>query len=122
MTATTKTNKVILKNQQILGKSFLQFDFIGHLDIEAATVAIEAWKLRAAEQSKLNLIYNCLEMSGFDTAARKLWQATMSELKIKTGSIWVISSNAFILGAAKTMGLLTGYDIKTAKSIENIKP
>jgi hypothetical protein len=60
-------------------------------------------------------------MTGFDSSARKNWQTTMSELKSKTGSIWVISSNAFILGAAKTMGLLSGYDIKVAKSIESIK-
>lgn len=122
MVANTKIDRVALKNQQILGKAFLQFDFKGHLDVESATAAIESWKAYSAVTPKTNIIYNCLEMTGFDSAARKMWQSTMSELKPKTGCIWVISSNAFILGAAKTMGILSGYDIKTAKSLDGIKP
>ena len=113
--------KVVLKKTEINGKPFLQFDFNAHLTVDSANEAIAQWKSHLNGNQKINLIYNCLEMTGFDSAARKTWQSTMSELKSKTGSIWIISSNAFILGAAKTMGLLSGYDIKVAKSIESIK-
>ena len=112
--------KVLLKKTEINGKPFLQFDFNGHLTVEAAHEAIGKWKTMLTENEKTNLIYNCLEMTNFDTAARKAWQSTMAELKPQTGRIWIISSNAFILGAAKTMGLLTGFDIKIAKSIESV--
>lgn len=122
MTTPITTNRVTVINKQISGTAFLQFDFRGHLDVASATAAIESWKTHASANPKTHIIYNCLEMSGFDTAARKMWQATMSELKPKTGSIWIISSNAFILGAAKTMGILSGYDIKIAKSMDGIKP
>jgi hypothetical protein len=121
MTAETRTS-VSLKETTVVGKSFLQFNFQGHLDLESATEAIEAWRKQLTPNQKINLIYNCLEMTGFDTPARKIWQLAMSDLKASTGSIWIISSNAFILGAAKTMGLLSGYDIKVAKNIEGIKP
>lgn len=113
---------VSLKDHMVSGKRFLQFNFKGHLDLESAAEAITEWKTRLAPNQKTNVIYNCLEMSGFDTPARKLWQSAMSELKPMTGCIWVISSNAFILGAAKTMGLLSGYDIKVTKSLEGVKP
>ena len=34
-------------------------------------------------------------------------QAAMKEMKDNIGEMWVISDNTFILGAAKTMGILT---------------
>lgn len=100
---------------------YIQFDFIGHLDQRSAVQAIADWKQHMGDPSKKNLIYNCHEMSGFDGSARKMWQATMGEYKQKIGSIWIISSNILILGAAKTMGILTGFSIKVAKSTDDIK-
>lgn len=102
-------------------KPYLQFDFKGHLDHSSAIKAIEEWRRYMERSSKKNLIYNCKEMTGFDSSARKIWQATMGEFKQRTGSIWIISSNVFILGAAKTMGVLTGFLIKVAKTTSEIK-
>lgn len=102
-------------------RPYIQFDFTGHLDERSAVQAIAEWKLHMGGASKKNLIYNCHEMSGFDSSARKMWQATMGEFKQKIGSIWIISSNILILGAAKTMGILTGFSIKVAKSMDDIK-
>lgn len=122
MNAELKTTKrVTLKKLVISGKSFLQFDFKGHLDMESALAAINDWKQQLSTNQKTNLIYNCVDMTGFDTSARKAWQSALSELKSNTGSIWIISTNAFILGAAKTMGLLSGYDIKISKTMEGVK-
>lgn len=102
-------------------KSYIQFDFMGYLDHPNAVTAIEEWKQLMEGPAKKNLIYNCIEMTGFDSTARKMWQATMSEFKQKIGGIWIISSNIFILGAAKTMGVLAGFAIKVAKSADEIK-
>lgn len=102
-------------------KAYIQFDFIGYLDHPNAVKAIEEWKQLTADKQKKSLIYNCREMTGFDSSARKMWQATMGELKQSTGSIWIISSNTFILAAAKTMGVLTGFSIKVAKSLSDIR-
>ncbi|WP_276371148.1 hypothetical protein [Chryseolinea sp. H1M3-3] len=102
------------------GKTYIQFCFKGHLNIDAAARAITTWKELMDDPASKNLIYDCTEMTGFDTEARKLWQATMSDCKKQIGNIWIISSNIFILGAAKTMGLLTGFHIKVAKSSDDI--
>lgn len=119
--ASSITNRVDLHEIQKGDKNYLQFDFIGHLDYPSAQSAIEAWRKFLKADGKVDLIYNCLAMTGFDTPARKLWQSTLAELKSHTGNIWIVSTNNFILAAAKTMGLLSGYDIRVVKSIESIK-
>lgn len=103
------------------GIPYIQFDFMGHLDAMGAQKAIAQWKGRMKNGVRNNLIYNCTEMTGFDTEARRSWQSTMISLKGQIGSIWIISSNVLILGAAKTMGLLTGFAIKVATSPDKIK-
>ena len=70
---------------------------------------------------KNHLIFNCAAMTGFDTEARRVWQDAMNKMKPQIGSIWIVSTNVFILGAARTMGLLTGFNIKTAKLLDKIQ-
>lgn len=113
-------NQVKVFEQIKNGKPYIQFDFIGNLEWVLAEKAIEEWRQLMVGLSKKNLIYNCIEMSGFDTDARKIWQSTMSEFKPQIENIWIISSNMFILAAAKTMGFLTGFSIKVAKTLEEI--
>lgn len=112
---------VVITETTRAGKPYIQFDFNGYLDHPSAAKAIETWKNLMTGSSKKDLIYNCTEMTGFDSTSRKIWQATMKELKPKIGDIWIISTNRFILAAAKTMSLLAGFSIKTTKSIHDIK-
>jgi hypothetical protein len=106
-------------------KPYLQFDFAGHLDETTALKAISVWKEKLTSlhppDAKVDLIYNCISMTGFDTAARKKWQETMKELQPRTNVIWIVSDNIFIIGAAKTMSLLTRYVIKSVKSLDEIR-
>lgn len=104
---------------------YLQFDFTGHLDEANAAQAILQWKKEVANlpaDTKVTLIYNCLSMTGFDTAARRIWQATLKELQTRTGVIWIVSDNLFIIGAAKTMSVLTRYTLKCVRSVEEVRP
>jgi hypothetical protein len=82
---------------------------------------IEIWKSLMTDNSKRDLIYNCTEMTGFDSTSRQMWQATMKEFKPRIGNIWMISTNRFILAAAKTMSILAGFSMKTARSLHEIK-
>jgi hypothetical protein len=120
MTASVSVH-LIKKNE----KPFIQFDFTGHLDEASAVKAISEWRKELANihtpVAKVDLIYNCISMTGFDTAARKRWQETMKELQPRTDVIWIVSDNIFIIGAAKTMGILTRYTIKSVKSLEEIR-
>lgn len=111
--------KLVQKNN----KPYLQFDFNGHLDEANALKAIDEWKKEISVRklkANVDLIYNCISMSGFDTGARKKWQEAMKELQPVTGVIWIISDNIFIIGAAKTMGILTRYTIKAVRSFEEV--
>jgi hypothetical protein len=113
--------QLIRKNEKL----YLQFDFVGHLDDATAVQAIGEWRRRLGSlhppDAKVDLIYNCMSMTGFDTAARKRWQQTMKELQPRTDVIWIVSDNLFIIGAAKTMGILTRYTIKAVKSLEEVR-
>ncbi len=105
------------------GKTYLQFDFPDHLDEKMADAAIQLWRIEKAKATyngKTDLIFNCIEMTGFATEARRKWQATLKELKSEIGEIWVVSDNIFILGAAKTMGILAGYQLKVTRSLNEI--
>jgi hypothetical protein len=112
--------KVLLEWTVYEGKRFLVFHFKGYLDEFSAKIAIQQWvhefEKEPADSGKIDIIYNCNEMTGFDTAARKKWQQTMSTLKSRLANVWIISDNRFILAAAKTMGLLSGFKIRAARS------
>jgi len=103
---------------------WLKFNFIGQFTESIANSTIEKWKkellahLDSGEQA--NIIYNCIKMTGYDSAARIAWQKAMKELKPNINDIWIIAENKLILGAAKTMGVLTRFNIKATSSVTKI--
>lgn len=102
---------------------YLQFDFEGDLTKPIAEDGIRQWKTeieKLGAGQKTHLIFNCLHMNGFETEARKQWQEAMKQFKPQIQDVWVVSENVFIRGAAKTMGLLAGYNIKACKSIAEV--
>lgn len=116
-------DQVQLHKAVINDKIFLQFDFPKHLDEEMAINTIPVWKemyQQLATNEKANLVFNCEVMTGFDTEARRKWQTALKDLKNQTGSIWIVSENIFILGAAKTMGILAGFPIKVTRSLSEV--
>ncbi len=103
-------------------KEYLQFDFPSHLTEAIAVNAIERWNEKMkVNNAKVSVIYNCVKMNGFDTGARRIWQDTMKQYKNQIDVIWLVCDNTFIRGAAKTMGLLTGFPIKVTKTMIDIK-
>ncbi len=115
-------NAVNIHPELIKNKSCLQFHFVGYLSDEIALSAIENWKghMQGQSASKICLIYNCNDMKGFDTNARKNWQAAMGSFKNQIDEIWVVCDNLFIMTAAKTMGLLTGLPIKVCRTLDAV--
>ena len=113
-------NKVNVNWTQNLEKDFLKMEIHGRLDEENATKAISKWKEELSsnlkEGEKANVICNCLHMTGYDTEARRQWQQAISDLKHQIEYFWVITDNKMIKIAANTMGLMTNFKIKTAKS------
>lgn len=120
-TVAERVNRVVIREITKNNKPYIQFDFTGYLDHPEAMKGIEAWRALMKDTGRKDLIYNCKDMTGFDSTARQLWQAMMKEYKPRIGNIWMISDNRFILAAAKTMGVLSGFSIKTARSLDDIK-
>jgi hypothetical protein len=114
-----------LQWQTIAGKRFLKFDFIGHLSAIEAAPAIVEWRRQfesdVAIGNKVNIIWNCLKMTGFDPNVKNTWQKTLKEQSKKIEDIWIISKNPMIRVAALTMGAFTNYKIKTAVDESDIK-
>ncbi|MBS1487770.1 MAG: hypothetical protein JST43_09285 [Bacteroidetes bacterium] len=105
-------------------KNYIQFDFEGDLTHRVAQDGIRQWENemgKLAEGQKINLLFNCVSMLGFETEARKQWQEIMKKFKPQIENVWVISESIFIRGAARTMGMLTGYNIKSCRSISEVE-
>ena len=90
---------------------------------ENALSATSKWREEIATMDsgeKANIICNCLNMTGYDTEARKQWQQTISDLKSQIKCMWIVTDNNLFRIAARTMGLMTNFQIKTAKSESEI--
>jgi hypothetical protein len=115
-----EANQVNIDWIQRSAKSCLRIEIQGRLNEENASKATSKWKEEFSNtlkpEEKANIICNCLNMTGYDTEARKQWQQTISDLKSQIGYLWVITDSNVIRIAANTMGLLTKFKIKTAKS------
>ena len=119
-----ETKEVNVMWVQKYDKKCLKLTIHGHLSEKNAFEAVSKWKEELSTNlesgEKANIICNCLNMTGYDTGARKLWQQTISDLKSQIEYIWIISDNKLFRTAAKTMGLLTKFKIKTANSESDI--
>ncbi|HUX53119.1 MAG TPA: hypothetical protein VMV56_01760 [Williamwhitmania sp.] len=106
------------------GHKCLIFSFDGFFTEEQAAKAKKQWveefatKLQPNE--KVAIIFSCLKMTGYDTNARLIWQNSIGELKAQISTIWVVSNNSLFTIAAKTMGFISKFTIKTAKSEDEI--
>jgi hypothetical protein len=78
--------------------------------------AVEISSLHCAY--KPYLVFNFIGC--FDARARKSWQKTMQKHKPVVNITWLIIDNVFVVGAAKTRGLLTSFPVKATKSINEI--
>ena len=85
---------------------------------ESSLKSVEEWKSRFSdkEQLKFIVVWNCLEMTGYEPGARMLWQKTLQDLKSQIEVIWLISNSSLIKAGAKILSLSTSYNVKTVSS------
>lgn len=105
-------------------KPFLKFIFQGHFSEDEAKPALQSWKkefaLKLKPAEKTNIIWDCINMTGFDPKVKSSWQQTLKELSPQIDGIWVISSSSIIRLAATTMGMLSQYSIKAVNNESEI--
>jgi len=101
----------------------LKFTFKGKFSTQDALSGSNEWKelFSSTNEEKIMLIWDCLEMTGYESKARVVWQQVMKELKGKIDCVWLISNSKIIRTGAKLMSAFTGFKIKAVKSEKDIK-
>ena len=94
----------VLKNMDIK-TTFLYFKFKGKFTEETSIAGSKAWAsfLNERPNEKIEFVWDCEEMTGFEINARKEWYETMKGYKDQIKMVYVISNNLMIRSAAKVM-------------------
>ncbi len=100
----------------------LKFTFFDKLTEDGAVAGIKKWKNYFAEypDDKITLIWDCLNMSGYDPAARSQWQTTIKEMKNQMDTIWLITNSVLIRMGASAMSVFASFKIKVVTSEKEI--
>lgn len=100
----------------------LKFTFKGNFREEDALEGIDDWKdiFASAQGESAVIIWDCLEMTGFENNARKAWQKAIKDLKNQIECVWLITDSKVIKAGAKVMNAFTSFKLNVVKSTENI--
>ncbi len=102
-------------------KEYLYFTFHDTLREKEASDSVIKWhELLNLKNEKRELIWNCLDMKGYEPMARIIWQRAIKELKTYIDKIWLISDSTLIQTGARIMSLFTSFDLKVVKSESDI--
>ena len=68
---------------QVENLDCMRFTFTGNLSEEIAVQSINEWKnlLGDVKDAKVNMVWDCSNMSGYETPARIKWQQMLKEYK-----------------------------------------
>lgn len=108
------------------GELGLHFKFKGKFTEEASRQSSRAWheEMDANPLNQYVLIWDCLEMAGFEISARKLWYEYMNLHKKQIEHVVVISGSILIRNAARVMLEFFGLSstvVKTHEQFEELK-
>ena len=119
-TIETNTPKIEWDNRH--GTPCLRFTFSQRLSEQGARAAIAEWRraFDAVPFGKIVLLWDCREMSGYDSEARIQWQETLKELKPRIKTIWLITDSSLIRMGASVMSLFSSLTIKAVRSEDDI--
>ena len=122
---TTKllTNEVTVLWVKKGEKNVLKFTFLGDLTEESASLALTRWRSEFSKidkGTKVDLIWNCLEMRKYSGKSAKLWKQAMSAMKDKIDKVWLVTNNTFIRMGAKTVTFLLPIQLNVISSEKEI--
>jgi hypothetical protein len=115
--------KVVISWKYISGKHCLFFKFTGHLTEENAKEAVVRWKeeFNKSQEKNIILVWECLEMTGYDKGAREIWQTTISEFKKRIAGIYLITTFKIISAGAHFIGIVTGMNIYNVANVAELE-
>lgn len=102
---------------------FLIFVFRGKLTDRACEEACEIWN--DTVQSDPSVVYthiwDCEKMTGFEQKAKNRWMDAMNYHSNRTNSIWLISDNILIRGAARLMSKFSRHELKVFRKKDEVQ-
>ncbi|MFY0598803.1 MAG: hypothetical protein JXR03_03970 [Cyclobacteriaceae bacterium] len=112
------------KNVDIsINDSYLSFIFKDKFTEEASASSTKAWKeiFNSRSGKSFTLIWDCLQMTGFEPSAKNKWMECMGGLRNQISSVIVISDNIVIRGASHLMLKFYGFEYRVFKSQEEVQ-
>ena len=115
-------NKFDIELFEIKNEECLKFTFNGKFSEEQALSGASEWRnlFDNSGEEKSILVWDCLDMTGFESNARTVWLKAIKDLKKKIDCVWVISESKIIRTGAKVLSTLSGFKIKTVKDESEI--
>src|SRR5512136_15329 len=76
----------------------LKFTFNGNFSENVATNTIAEWEhmIGNVKDAKINMVWDTLNMTGYESDARVMWQHMLKKYKPIIGTVWVITNSALI--------------------------
>jgi hypothetical protein len=121
--AKSSGTKVGIEWKIIAGKPCLLFTFEGHLTDDSAEEAVIKWKDEFSKRPglKVFLVWESLEMTGYDKQARIIWQNTILEYKNRIDGIYIITKSKLISAGAHFIGIATGMKVNGVDSFAELE-
>jgi len=118
----TKQNNFNIELYDIKNEDCLKFTFDGKFSEEQAISGASEWRqlFDNTGNEKSILVWDCLDMTGFESNARTVWLKAIKDLKKNIDCVWVISESKIVRAGAKVLSTLSGFKIKTVKSESEI--
>ena len=115
-------NKFDIELFEIKNEECLKFTFNGKFSEEQALSGATEWRtlFDNSGEEKSILVWDCLDMTGFESSARSVWLKAIKDLKKKIDCVWVISDSKVVRAGAKVLSTLSGFKIKTVKDISEV--
>lgn len=107
----------------ISGRECLFFKFGPYLTEDSAKIAAERWKdeFNKKPGKSIVIVWECLDMKGYDKQARIIWQDTMNEYKKRIDGIYIITKSSLISAGAHFMGIFVGIKITGITSVDDLE-
>lgn len=106
----------------IEGTEYLKFTFRDKLTGKNAKDAAHEWEeiFSTVNEEKVPVIWDCINMTGYEHNARIIWQKEIKKLKKKIKCVWLITDSKIITAGAKAMSLFTSFKINVINTEKQI--
>jgi hypothetical protein len=106
----------------IKNKPHLFLRFSGRFSSEDARSAIKTIQSMVDKvDGTFTMVWECLDMIGFDAGAREAWQVFIKDVKPKIEAIHLISNNILIRTGARVVGIYAGIKILAWASLDEFQ-